>query len=86
MDMQLIAVMASGGSNAVVSVENDDGANVGTNLERLFQDNPAFSGLKDISFDLDAGYFFVVDTDGNGPNGIIREISPTSTAAPPLRP
>jgi Ca2+-binding RTX toxin-like protein len=72
MDMQLVAVMAGGGSNAVVKVDNEDGTDVGTNLTRLFQDNPAFAGLKDISFDLDAGYFFLVDSDGSDSNGILR--------------
>ena len=45
---------------------------VGSNLVRYFLDNPAFSSLRDLSFDLDAGYFFLVDSDGNDSNGIIR--------------
>jgi hypothetical protein len=72
MKMRLFGVMAGGGSNSLVGVDNDNGANVGTNLVRYFLDNPAFTNLRDISFDLDAGYFFIVDSDGNDTNGILR--------------
>ncbi|HEY5710944.1 MAG TPA: cadherin domain-containing protein [Allosphingosinicella sp.] len=72
MKMRLFGVMAGGGSNSLIGIDNDNGADVGTNLVRYFLDNPAFTNLRDISFDLDAGYFFIVDSDGNDTNGILR--------------
>lgn len=72
MKLRLFAVMAGGGSNSLVGVDNANGADVGTNLVRYFLDNPAFANLRDISFDLDSGYFFIVDSDGNDTNGILR--------------
>jgi VCBS repeat-containing protein len=72
-DMVLIAAMAGGGqSDAILRVGNDEEANVGTGLTRLFRDNPAFNRLADVTFDLDAGHFFVVDSDGNNTNRILR--------------
>jgi hypothetical protein len=72
MKMRLFGVMAGGGSNSLIGIDNDNGADVGTNLARYFLDNPAFTNLRDISFDLDAGYFFIVDSDANDTNGILR--------------
>src|SRR6185295_13743645 len=72
MRMRLFGVMAGGGSNSLIGIDNDNGADVGTNLARYFLDNPAFTNLRDISFDLDAGYFFIVDSDANDTNGILR--------------
>ncbi len=72
-DMQIIAVMAGGGqSDAILRVDNDEGSNVGTNLTRLFRDNPAFNHLSDIGFDMESGFYFVVDSDGNSINRILR--------------
>ncbi|HEV7658613.1 MAG TPA: cadherin domain-containing protein [Allosphingosinicella sp.] len=72
MKLRLFAVMAGGGSNSLVGVDNSNGADVGSNLVRYFLDNPAFASLRDISFDLDSGYFFIVDSDGLDTNGILR--------------
>jgi Ca2+-binding RTX toxin-like protein len=72
MKLRLFAVMAGGGSNSLVGVDNSNGADVGSNLVRYFLDNPAFANLRDLSFDLDSGYFFIVDSDGNDTNGILR--------------
>jgi Ca2+-binding RTX toxin-like protein len=72
MRLRLFGVMAGGGSNSLFGVDNENGADVGSNLTRYFIDNPAFANLRDISFDLDAGYFFIVDSDGNDTNGILR--------------
>ena len=64
-DMQLFAVMAGGGqSDAVVRMDNDEASNVATNLTRLFRDNPDFNHLTDLSFDVEDGVFFAVDSDG----------------------
>ena len=64
-DMQLFAVMAGGGqSDAVVRMDNDEASDVATNLTRLFRDNPDFNHLTDLSFDIEDGVFFVVDSDG----------------------
>lgn len=71
-NMRLFGITGGGGSNAIFGVDNDDGADVGTNLIRYFLDDPAFTSLRDLSFDLDAGYFFMVDSDANDINGILR--------------
>ncbi|HYI48794.1 MAG TPA: hypothetical protein VEX35_10060 [Allosphingosinicella sp.] len=64
-DMQLFAVMAGGGqSDAIVRMDNDEASNVATNLTRLFRDNPDFTHLTDLSFDIEDGVFFAVDSDG----------------------
>src|SRR5205085_3491533 len=39
---------------------------------RLFQDNVAFNHISDVSFDLENGFFFFVDSDGNSINRIMR--------------
>ncbi len=72
MNMRLFGIMGSGGSNSIFGVDNDDGADVGSNLVRYFLNDPAFANLRDLSFDLDAGYFFLVDSDANDINGILR--------------
>lgn len=72
MNMRLFGILSGGNSDAVFGVDNDDGADVGSNLVRYFLNNPAFSNLEDIAFDLDSGYFFIADTDGNDTNGILR--------------
>lgn len=71
MPMRLFGILSGGGPTGLFGVSND-GSDVGTNLVRYFMDNPAFANLRDLSFDLDAGYFFLVDSDGNDTNGIIR--------------
>ncbi|MDE8651299.1 cadherin domain-containing protein [Novosphingobium album (ex Liu et al. 2023)] len=72
-DMVMIAAMAGGGqSDAILRVGNDEASNVGSGLARLFRDNPAFNHLSDMAFDLENGYFFAVDSDGNDINRIIR--------------
>ena len=72
MNMRLFGILSGGSSHGIFGVDNDDGADVGSNLVRYFLNNPAFTSLRDLSFDLDAGYFFVVDTDANDINGILR--------------
>src|SRR5438105_12656023 len=87
MNMRLFGILGGGSSKGLFGVDNDDGADVGSNLVRYFVDNPAFANLRDLSFDLDAGYFFVVDSDGNDTNGILRgNIADlvTGNPAPPL--
>ncbi len=72
-DMLIVSVMAGGGqSDAILTVDNDENANVGTNLTRLFRDNAEFNHLSDITWDIEAGFFFVVDSDGNSINRILR--------------
>jgi VCBS repeat-containing protein len=64
-DMQLFAVMAgTGQSDALVRMDNDEGANSATNLTRLFRDNPNFTRLTDLSFDIEDGVWFAADSDG----------------------
>jgi hypothetical protein len=72
MNMRLFGILGGGSTRGMFGVDNDDGADVGSNLARYFMDNPAFTNLRDLSFDLDAGYFFLVDSDGNDSNGILR--------------
>jgi Ca2+-binding RTX toxin-like protein len=76
-DMVMIVGMAGGGqSDAILRIGNDandnGGNNVGSGLTRLFQDNPAFAHISDVSFDLENGFFFFVDSDGNFINRIMR--------------
>ncbi len=72
-DVVLIAGMAGGGqSDAILRIGNDEGANVGSNLTRLFRDNAAFNRVADVTFDLEDGFFFFVDSDGNSINRIMR--------------
>ena len=72
-DMLIVSVMAGGGqSDAILTVDNDENANVGTNLTRLFRDNANFNHLSDLTWDIEAGFFFVVDSDGNSINRILR--------------
>ncbi len=71
--MQIFSVMAGGGqSDAILRVDGADGASVGTNLARLFRDNVDFHHLSDLTFDVEAGFFFFVDSDGNAVNRIMR--------------
>jgi VCBS repeat-containing protein len=73
MDMVMIAGMAGGGqSDAILRVGNDEGANIGSNLTRLFRDNVAFNHITDVTFDIQDGFFFFVDSDGNLTNRIMR--------------
>ena len=47
MDSQLFAVMAGGGqSDAILRANNNDGSDVATNFQRLFQDHPDFTYLQ----------------------------------------
>ena len=72
-DMQLFVVNNGGGqSDAIVRIDNDEAANVGTNLTRLFRDNPAFARLEDIAFDVEDGYWFAADNEGSDITSIIR--------------
>jgi putative Ig domain-containing protein/peptidase M10/serralysin-like protein/cadherin-like protein len=72
-DMQMIAVMAGGGqSDAILRIDNDEASNAGTNLTRLFRDNIAFNHLSDLSVDLESGFYFLDDSDGNSVNRILR--------------
>ena len=72
-DMQLFAVMAgSGQSDAVVRVDNEEASDVGTNLTRLFRDNPNFTHLQDLAFDIEDGVFFAVDSDGGTTTRILK--------------
>ena len=71
--MVLIAAMAGGGqSDAVLRIDNDTADGNGVSFDRLFRDNPAFNHLSDVTFDLESGYWFAVDSDGNNINRIIR--------------
>ena len=71
--MQVFSVMAGGGqSDAILRMDGADGSSVGTNLAGLFRDNPAFNHLSDLSFDVEAGYFFFVDSNGTTTNRIMR--------------
>ena len=72
-DMVIIAGMAGGGqSDAILRIGNDEGANVGSHLARLFRDNPAFNHITDMTFDIEGGFFFFADSDGNSINRIMR--------------
>jgi hypothetical protein len=72
-DMVMIAGMAGGGqSDAILRIGNDESANVASNFTRLFRDNPDFHHVTDVSFDLENGYFFFVDSDGDATNRIMR--------------
>ncbi len=72
-DMVIIAGMAGGGqSDAVLRIGNDAADGNGVNFARLFQDNPAFNHITDVTFDIEDGYFFFVDSDGNAINRIMR--------------
>jgi len=71
--MQVFSVMAGGGqSDAILRMDGADGSSVGSNLARLFRDNPNFNHLSDLAFDVEAGFFFFVDSDGNNVNRILR--------------
>ncbi len=86
-DMQLFAVMAGGGqSDAVLRMDNDEAVNTATNLARLFRDNPAFNRLTDLTFDIEDGVFFVVDSDGTNTRilkGNIADLA-SGTSSPTL--
>ncbi|WP_338818910.1 hypothetical protein [Acidovorax temperans] len=72
-DMVMIAAMAGGGqSDAILRIGRDGSESTGANLTRLFRDNPAFSHITDVAFDLESGFFFVLDSDGNFVNRILR--------------
>jgi hypothetical protein len=72
-DMQLFGAMTGGGqSDAVLRIDNDEGANIGSNLARLMRDNPAFVSLEDIAFDLENGVWFAVMNEGTDITRIVR--------------
>ncbi|HEX8663395.1 MAG TPA: Ig-like domain-containing protein, partial [Beijerinckiaceae bacterium] len=72
-DMQLFAVMAGGGqSDAILRIDNEEASNVGTNLTRLFRDNPNFNHLTDLAFDVADGVWFAVDNDGTTVTRILK--------------
>jgi len=72
-DMQLFVVNNGGGqSDAIVRIDNDEAANIGTNLTRLFRDNPAFTRLEDITFDIEDGVWFAADNEGTDITRILK--------------
>lgn len=71
-DMVLLATMAGGGqSEAILRLGRDDGSTTAASLASLLRDQFP-GGPRDVAFDLDNGYFFVVDADGNNLNRIVR--------------
>lgn len=64
MKSQLFTVMAGGGASDSILRATSDGSSAAIDFARLFQDHPDFTYLQDISFDIDGGYFFLVDSDG----------------------
>ncbi len=72
-DMQLFGMMSGGGqSDAFIRMDNEEGANVATNLTRLFRDNPMFNHLTDLAFDIEDGVWFAVDNDGTATTRILK--------------
>ncbi|HYI47410.1 MAG TPA: Ig-like domain-containing protein [Allosphingosinicella sp.] len=72
-DMQLFVVNNGGGqSDAIVRIDNDEAANIGTNLTRLFRDNPMFTRLEDITFDIEDGVWFAADNEGTDITRILK--------------
>ena len=72
-DMVILAGMAGGGqSDAILRIGEEDNAGVHAGFTRLFRDNPAFNHISDVAFDLDNGFYFFVDSDGNSINRIMR--------------
>ena len=72
-DMQLFVVNNGGGqSDAIVRIDNDEAANIGTNLTRLFRDNPMFTRLEDITFDIEDGVWFAADNEGTDVTRILK--------------
>lgn len=72
-DMQLFGAMTGGGqSDAILRIDNDEGANIGSNLARLMRDNPAFVSMEDIAFDLENGVWFAVMNEGTDITRIVR--------------
>jgi hypothetical protein len=72
-DMVIIAAGRGGGqSDVIYRIGEENNANVAANVARLFRDNAAFTGVEDISFDLENGFFFFLDSDGNNVNRIMR--------------
>jgi VCBS repeat-containing protein len=72
-DMVIIAGMAGGGqSDAMLRIGRDEGATTGSHLVRMFRDNVAFNHITDVTFDIEGGFFFFVDSDGNFINRIMR--------------
>lgn len=72
-DMQLFGAMTGGGqSDAILRIDNDEGANIGSNLARLMRDHPAFVSMEDIAFDLENGVWFAVMNEGTDITRIVR--------------
>jgi Ca2+-binding RTX toxin-like protein len=72
-DMQLFGMMSGGGqSDAFIRMDNDEASNVATNLTRLFRDNPSFTHLTDLAFDIEDGFWFAVDNDGSSTTRLLK--------------
>jgi peptidase M10/serralysin-like protein/cadherin-like protein/Big-like domain-containing protein/hemolysin type calcium-binding protein len=72
-DMQLFGMMSGGGqSDAFIRMDNDEAANTATNLTRLFRDNPSFTHLTDLAFDIEDGFWFAVDNDGSSTTRLLK--------------
>jgi hypothetical protein len=72
-DMVMISGFRGGGqSDGILRIGEENNAQTAVNVARMFRDNAAFTGVEDISFDLENGFFFFLDTNGNATNRIMR--------------
>jgi Ca2+-binding RTX toxin-like protein len=72
-DMVMISGFRGGGqSDGILRIGEENNAQTAVNVARMFRDNAAFTGVEDISFDLENGFFFFLDTNGNAVNRIMR--------------
>jgi hypothetical protein len=72
-DFVIIAGFAAGGqSEGILRIGAEDGALTAQNVARMLRDNANITKFEDVALDLDNGYFFVADSDGNGSDRIVR--------------
>ena len=72
-DFVIIAGFSAGGqSEGMLRIGAEDGALTAQNVARVFRDRADITNFADVAFDLESGYFFVADSDGNGHDYIVR--------------
>ena len=72
-DFVIIAGFGAGGqSEGMLRIGAEDGALTPQNVTRVFRDRGDITNFADVAFDLESGYFFVADSDGNGHDFIVR--------------
>ncbi len=72
-DAVIVSGWAGGGQSlGLLRIGEENNAGTAANAARLFRDTALLRRPQEVKFDFDDGFYFILDTNGNDQNGIIR--------------